>query len=477
MRLAAIVAVALALRLYGIGTESFWIDEVFQRDVSAQPLARIVADYRPLAGEARLRDQAPLSHLLFHFVVGSGPVSDEATARLPSAIAGALDAGVFFLLARRLLAPATATLATALLVLSPLDLWYGQELRFYELWLLIATCATSVLTRVVAGGTLRWWAAYAALTVAGLYTCLMHALVVAAHGLTLLWIGAREDRLAPLVRRAVGVLVVVALATLPIAWIVLNEHGRQAGTPRPPSLAALPYTLFAFAAGYSLGPTVESLHALPSPEAIAREHPSVVVTCAVFGAALAAGLVGIRRRPFAAAVLIPLLVVPPLAVLALSYGTHVVYNVRYALPALLAFLALVAEGCLAPTGRLVRAGAIGAVLAVTLVSDAHFYADPRYDKADARAAMAFVRTEGEPAHVLIAGQLMRVVDYYTRGTDVTWQNDCTTIDAAAHDTLWLAAGRDWEHDASTCLARVATTHRVAEYRRFPGIELWRLTRR
>lgn len=478
MKLAAIIGVALALRLYGLGAESFWIDEVFQRDISAQPLARIVADYRPLPGAGRLRDQAPLSHLVFHFFTGDGPVSDEATARLPSALAGAVNAALFFLLVRRLVPAGTALLATTLLVLSPLDLWYSQELRFYELWMLLATAATYVLVRLVGEAGRGWWIAYALLTVLGLYTCLMHGLVVAAHGVTLLWCAARAGRVRAAVRRAAVVLAVVAVATLPIARLVSTEHARPAGTPRPPSLAVLPYTLFAFAAGYSLGPTVESLHALPSPRTVVRSYPSVVLASGIFGLAAAVGALVLRRHALAAAVLLPLLVVPPLGVLALSYATHIVYNVRYAFPALTAFLPLVAAGCCAPTRPRVRAAAVAAVLAVTLAADARFYADPRYDKADARGAMTFVRGANDLAHVLVAGQIGRAVDYYTRGSRVTWQAGCESLhQAPPNGTLWIAAGRDWDDDAQLCRDRLAATHRVAEYRRFTGIDVWRLTRR
>jgi hypothetical protein len=184
------------------------------------------------------------------------------------------------------------------------------------------------------------------------------------------------------------------------------------------------------------------------------------------------------RRSAAAAVVLPLLVVPPLGVLALSYATHVVYNVRYALPALTAFLLVVAAGCSAPRRAVLRALPVAAVLAVTLTADARFYGDPRYDKADARGAMAFVRADGEPAHVVIVGQLVRVVDYYTRGSTVTWQAGCDVPPAApARTIVWVASGRDWAHATPTCLDRLAATHRVTEYRRFVGVELWRMARR
>jgi hypothetical protein len=271
-------------------------------------------------------------------------------------------------------------------------------------------------------------------------------------------------------------LLVVAVATLPVTWLVLHDPGKAAGTPRPPSLDVLPYTLFAYAAGYSLGPTVESLHALPSLLAVARAHPSVVVVTIVFGLAAAAGCRRLWRSTLAAPVVLPLLAVPPLGVLVLSYATPIVYNVRYALPALIAFLVVVAAGCTAPRRPAMRLLASSAVLAFTLVAVANFYAEPRYDKADARAAMAAIRAGGEPAHVIVTGDVARVVDYYTRGTGITWQRGCTAIAAAgsAGTALWVAAGRDWQHAGAACLDRLGATYRVVASRRFVGFELWRL---
>jgi mannosyltransferase len=476
----AIVAAALALRLYGLGHESFWIDEVFQRDIAAQPLGKIVADYRPHP-EVRtgLRDQAPLSHLLFHFFVGDARGGSEARARLPSAIAGALGAGVLYLLALDLVPPAVAGLAALLLVLSPLDLWYSQECRFYELWTLIATASYWALVRALAGGRGGWWIAYAILTAAGLYTCIMHALVIVAQMVTMAWHGTRTRRLRAVAGVGVAALAAAALAALPVVWLVLGERGRDAGTPRPPSFFALPYTLFTFAAGFSLGPTVESLHVARSPLAIAAAHPSVPIVGALFALVTAAGLARVRRWPLAASVLVPWLLLPPLGVLALSFGTRVVYNVRYVLASLGAFLVIVAAGCLAPRRDGVRRLAVAAVLACTLVALGGFYWSPRYDKAQAREAMAHIRVAGVPARIVVVGQIWRVIDYYTRGTPVTLTGDCdpTALATPEGTTAWVVAGRDWDAAAPACLARLDASHRIAEHRAFVGLELWRLAPR
>ena len=471
---AALVLVALALRLYRLGHEDLWIDEVFQIRVSAQPLGDIVANYRPGVEYRTLtRDQAPLSHLLFHFVVGEG--GSEAWVRLPSAVAGALGVGVLFVVAARLLPLEVALLGAVLLALAPLDLWYSQECRFYALWKLEALLAYLALLRALDGGGRRWWGAWVLATVAGMYTCILHGLVVVAQAVTVIWHGRLTGRTRPAALAFAVALAVVAVATLPVSRVVLAETDRPAGTVRPTALSVLPYTFFAYAAGFSLGPTVAALHALPSPRAVMALYPSVPLVFAVFIPVAIAGVwrLGVRSRP--AAVLLPWLAVPPLSVFVLSQVSHVVYNVRYALASLPAFLVVIAAGCLAFSTRALRRLAVAGVAACMLASVAGFYWNPAYDREHVRDALAYVRTtEPGGSHVLVVGQVLRALDYYARGSAVTLAAGCEPAVDPLPDHLWLVAGRDWSGLAPGCLARLAPRYRVVDHRGFVGIDLWRL---
>jgi mannosyltransferase len=473
----ALVAVALGLRLYQLGHEDFWIDEVFQIRVSAQPLRDIVANYRPGVTYSTLtRDQAPLSNLVYHFAVGEP--ADEARARLPSALFGALGVGAALAVAARLLPFGVALLAAALLAVSPLDLRYGQECRFYALWALEATLSYLALVRALDGGGRRWWFAYGVATVAGLYTCLMHGLVVVAQAVTVAGYGRLTRRGRPAAVAFIVVMLAVAAATVPVARVVLAEADRPAGTARPPTLSALPYTLFAYAVGFSLGPTVSVLHAQPHPLAVVTEHPSVAVVLVVFGSVALAGVLRLGRSSRAASVVLPWLVVPPVGVLALSLLTNITYNVRYALASLPAFLMVVAAGCLALPTRAARAVAIAVVGGCMLVSLAGYYWDEAYDREHVREALAYVRArDPDGARVVVVGQVLRALDHYARGSGVRVVGSCeeTARDGGpAGQGLWVASGRDWEGRAPACLQSLAGQYRPVEHRQFVGIEVWRL---
>ncbi len=122
---AGVLAVALALRLWGLGRESLWLDEATSLMLARMPipalLAWTAADIHP-----------PLYYLLLHFWrhLGEG----EATLRGLSVLGGMLGVGLTFLVARRLFGRRTALAAALLVAVAPLHIWYSQEARGY-VWL------------------------------------------------------------------------------------------------------------------------------------------------------------------------------------------------------------------------------------------------------------------------------------------------------------------------------------------------------
>jgi hypothetical protein len=238
--------------------------------------------------------------------------------------------------------------------------------------------------------------------------------------------------------------------------------------------------------GFSLGPTVTALHALPSPWSVVAENPSVPLVLATFAPVTIAGLRRLGLRSPAARVVLPWLVVPPVGVFVLSLLSNVSYNVRYSLAALPAFLMVVAAGCLSFRSRPLRQLTTAAVLACALASLAGFYWNETYDKEHVRDALAHVRASDRGAtYLVVLGEVWRAFEYYARGSSVTLLPSCerpsmtdarSGAAAAEPPTLWVAAGRDWDGRAAACLQALSARYRQIERRRFVGIELWRLER-
>lgn len=122
-----IALVAAALRLYQLGTWSFWGDEIITVERAVD-----------LGGLAPSRWS--LSILLTHFALARWGVS-EASARLMPALLGVATVPVLYTLVRIVFDRPTAILAAVLLAVSPWHLYWSQNARFYTSLLLFFTLA------------------------------------------------------------------------------------------------------------------------------------------------------------------------------------------------------------------------------------------------------------------------------------------------------------------------------------------------
>jgi len=116
----------LALRLHAPFPAAVWLDEAVTVLSASQPLLDVI--------RTQVREAAPpLYYLLLHF--GIGFLGDDAVAlRGLSAVLGAALAPGLFLVGRRLFGPTAAALAATLALLSPLHVFYSQQIRMYALF-------------------------------------------------------------------------------------------------------------------------------------------------------------------------------------------------------------------------------------------------------------------------------------------------------------------------------------------------------
>ena len=179
--LAAILALAVALRLVGLGS-SFWIDEVDTvRSVATTPLATIATTY---ASE----NHHPLYSVAMRLaIVAFGPT--ERAARLPALLFGVLSLWAVARLGRAVAGEATGLCAALLLAVSAHHVWFSQNARGYTGMLLLVVLATSELLalqeRPTRGGALRY-ALFAALAA---YTHLTAVFAFVGHALA--WLALR----------------------------------------------------------------------------------------------------------------------------------------------------------------------------------------------------------------------------------------------------------------------------------------------
>ncbi|MET1053634.1 MAG: glycosyltransferase family 39 protein, partial [Mycetocola sp.] len=173
-------AVGLVLSLIAIGQPSVWYDEA----------ATVTATTRSWGQLWQMLGTVDAVHgayyVLIHAVVDVFGYS-PTIIRIPSAIAVGAGAALTVLLARQAGAPRLAFLAGLLFCLLPRATWMGTEARSYALSAALAALITLVLITARRSNTWRWWVLYGALTVVSCLVFSYLALVVAAHGVTMLW--------------------------------------------------------------------------------------------------------------------------------------------------------------------------------------------------------------------------------------------------------------------------------------------------
>jgi 4-amino-4-deoxy-L-arabinose transferase-like glycosyltransferase len=252
--LAALIVLAAVLRLSTLDLQSFWYDEAFT------PVHVLHGSLgTTLRAIVHHENTPPLWYLLAW--ADARLLGDGALAlRLPSALAGVLTVPVVWAIAQQLAGRRSALVASALVAVNPLFVWYSQEARAYGLFVLMSALAMLCFVRALDDPTRGRLAAFALAGALALLTHYFAAFLLVPMALWLLLDGrARRATLLSL-----GALAAVGLALLPLIsaqgghgtqWI-----GRWALSSR---LQAIPQYFLTGYSGAPLGRGVELLVALP----------------------------------------------------------------------------------------------------------------------------------------------------------------------------------------------------------------------
>jgi 4-amino-4-deoxy-L-arabinose transferase-like glycosyltransferase len=287
----AIVATALGgwLRWSGLGRQSLWVDEMSSFGMADTGLRQIIPTVLSFDGHPPL--YIFLVHIA-HFNFGLGTVD---SLRVPSLIAGTLTIPVVYFLARYLVGRLAAIVATTLIVLSPLIVWYSREGRMYAVTWLFVMLSFVALVQAVRSGRLAWLGAYAVCVALSLYADISAVMAIVPQAAIVAWFFLRtkgaERRMwlrAGLSYVAGWLLFVPWLAVLPRQLPLL--HGTFSGyEPSPASALRLALNLVGLDATYG------SIYA--------PVMPWVVVVLVLLGYAATIAIAVARRRdhpPFTA---------------------------------------------------------------------------------------------------------------------------------------------------------------------------------
>jgi 4-amino-4-deoxy-L-arabinose transferase-like glycosyltransferase len=419
-----LILLGLGLRLARFSFQPLWWDEGYSVWFATHSLSQMAAltaqDIHPPLYYALLAGWTAL--------LGTG-----ATAlRLLSAALGVLAIPLFYLAARRMVALRAALLAAFLLTISPLHVYYSQEVRMYGLVALLSVGILAAAWRVFeqrgGGAEVRRSGGagdkggrpasarpflplllYVLLTTAALYTQYYAAFLPIGLTLYAVW-RWRRDRRALLTWFGAQVVIVV----LYLPWVLyaapkLAPYVSQkivADADRPlGALAYLARHLSAFTAGHLEGPLAHWW-----PAALAFVVPIAIgVWLAARPRMARSGQAAEDETPRTAGA-VPLLVVVVLAALLLGWLISLrapffpARGERLLILALPPFLLLAAAGLDALWARWRAAGITVLILiaAASAASLAAFYTVPRYADDDYRALIAHTVEQGAAGDTVFA---------------------------------------------------------------------------
>ncbi|MHB0916081.1 MAG: glycosyltransferase family 39 protein [Thermoleophilia bacterium] len=174
---------AVFLRLFQVGRESLWYDELYAIWASSLPLGEV-------AREALASLHPPLYYLMSHFVLLAG--DGELWYRMISVASGVFSVWVVYLIGRELYTRSAGLWAASFAAISPLLVWYSREATSYALLAAMSLASLLFLVRGIDRGGWKNWAGYAVFT--GLTLATSFAAVVILPAGLLFWLIQGKQR-------------------------------------------------------------------------------------------------------------------------------------------------------------------------------------------------------------------------------------------------------------------------------------------
>jgi mannosyltransferase len=418
--LLAIFLAGLALRLYGLGSESLWWDEVYAISTMSSPgpleiLRLSSTDNNP-----------PLFYLIEHYwMLLAG---DSAFAvRLPSAVAGALAIPVMYGVGKLLFDRSAGLLAALILALSAYQVRYSQEARAYELMVLLTLLSFYFFVKLLKDGrTPLTTIGYVVCSALLIYTHFYAVFFVAAQVLSLLV--SRENLRAWILPGGILALLYVPWVLL-LALNVLSPAGAwQGGTAWIPE------------------PTVADIARIF--QAYSGSLPLVIALTLLAGFGLIRTLAGDRPSAY---LLLAWLLVPTIVPFIASHLYRPMLADRYTIAAAPAFFLLVTQGITGFKGtadgqrRYAQALLVVLVAALSVVSIVGYFG--AVTKQPWRELAEYVDTHGRDGDIVLLYGGALPFDHYSENPNVDTAAFVANKNAgtgkkvstmtAGHDRVWL----------------------------------------
>lgn len=180
-----IVLTGLALRLYGLASESLWLDEVITAQRVYEQLGQLLFGWDS-------ETQGPLYYVwvkCWGLMFGT----DEWTLRIWSVIWGTLTIWYTYLLGRQLFTRTGALLAALFIAVHPFAIHYSQEARPYALFVLLSVASYHYLLKLMRQHMWSGASLYILATAGAFYTHAFGVFLVMSH-VCMFWWFRHESR-------------------------------------------------------------------------------------------------------------------------------------------------------------------------------------------------------------------------------------------------------------------------------------------
>jgi mannosyltransferase len=362
--LGALTALGIAVRFATLGVQSYHHDEVIT-------VARVIpGSFSHMLNEVRLSESNPPLYYVLAWGWAKAFGSGEVAMRSLTSIFGAATIPVAYAIGRELASRRAGLIAAALVAVNPMLIWYSQEARSYSLLVFFAALSLLFFIRALRSGSGRDLALWA---LASSFALCSHYFAVFPVAIEALWLMVALRSRWTEVLAAVGALVAVGLALLPLL-IDQNNPNHIGWIDHSPLSARLFQTGVSFLAG-------ETGHVIAEPP---RERYALIPAILIGVGFLLVALRSSRRERRGAMLLLCLgLGVALLPAGAALAGKDYVVE-RNLLPALIPFGVVASIGFSANRARRLGLACAVALCVYWVAFDVHVARTPNLQRPDFR---------------------------------------------------------------------------------------------
>jgi mannosyltransferase len=436
-----VFTIALAVRLYGLDSKPYWMDEITTIERSSLPFLALVTDSLTF-------HHFPTYFLLVSWFVPFGV--GETMLRLPSVLCGALTCSVAAGIGRAVGGGPAGLMAGLLMAFSPLQVSFSQEARPSALAVLFITISLHGLVQLARdpksaslslrdpGANRRAWVTYFGATLAALYVLGVALFWAVAAWLAMLFIARHRDaNSVGFLRNSIFVHGAIAILILPgyvAMFFFVHAYGRV--------LEGLDWILPVTLQRLSADITSVYLMQIASPIS-SRVFPSPIPFMHVIAATLAGlGALSLWRNRSLLAVLALAVMVLPFTLLAIS-TVFPLWLTRYLLWSAVPFFILAGLG-IALLPRWMQGAGVSIIATLAFINLTPYYwvdTKPRWDLAAASLQPAIRNDDLVLVADVWVPRMMNV--YLARKGDVLpraqWTTDVDVAITGLADGRWVWA--------------------------------------